>query len=351
MAARSYKEMTLQQLRSFCETARLGSLTAAAKSLGLAHPTVWKQVHALERDFGERLVEPFGRGCRLTEAGRQLAILAGPAVANVGSLKQRYREARSRSVIRLNIVTTPRILIEDMPACVLDYQRRWPNVFLSFQGVADADIAEMVENTEIDIGLCTDRTPEPHNPWQEFELAYELDVVLVTPRDHPLAKRRKIKPEDLCAYPLLNAPGAWRQPHVAGALSQLDVYANPERRFETHYAASIRRYVQLGLGIGLIGTLPSNKPQPGLHERLMNDHFGRVPVYLAWRRGAQRGEAALAFADTIKSLLGQQPTTRAGRSRQPARPGARPDSSAGTPAATAPSALDRACGRHRRIPC
>jgi hypothetical protein len=51
----AYTEITLQQLRSFCETARLGSFTAAAASLGLAHPTVWQQVHAVEREFGEQL--------------------------------------------------------------------------------------------------------------------------------------------------------------------------------------------------------------------------------------------------------------------------------------------------------
>ena len=61
MTARSmrhpYKEVRLQQLRSFCETARLGSLAAAAQALGLAEPTVWEQVHALERQFAAKLVE------------------------------------------------------------------------------------------------------------------------------------------------------------------------------------------------------------------------------------------------------------------------------------------------------
>ncbi len=52
----SYKEGRLQQLRSFCETARLGSLAAAAQALGLAEPTVWEQVHALERQFAAKPV-------------------------------------------------------------------------------------------------------------------------------------------------------------------------------------------------------------------------------------------------------------------------------------------------------
>ncbi len=52
-----FKEMSLQQLRSFCEASRLGSLAAAADSLSLSQPTVWEQVHSLERVLGTRLLD------------------------------------------------------------------------------------------------------------------------------------------------------------------------------------------------------------------------------------------------------------------------------------------------------
>ena len=63
-----FKEVSLQQLRSFCETARLGSLAAAANSLGLAQPTVWEQVHALERVLATKLLQRQARGSCLTAA-------------------------------------------------------------------------------------------------------------------------------------------------------------------------------------------------------------------------------------------------------------------------------------------
>ena len=84
---RAYKEITLQQLRSFCETVWLGGLTAA-DSLGLARPTVWKQVHALEHHLGVQLVAPHTQGCESTEAGRLLANIASPLVTGIGSIKQ-----------------------------------------------------------------------------------------------------------------------------------------------------------------------------------------------------------------------------------------------------------------------
>src|SRR5579871_1579621 len=129
---RAYKEVRLQQLRSFCETARLGSLAGAAAALELAQPTVWEQVHALEREFGEKLVEPHGRGCRLTEAGRVLAGLAAPLVAGVDALKGRFESDRQAVDTWLTLATTQRVLVEDLPDVIEVFQRRRPHVYLRF---------------------------------------------------------------------------------------------------------------------------------------------------------------------------------------------------------------------------
>src|SRR5437763_13160350 len=110
----SYKEIQLQQLRSFCQTARLGSMKAAAESLGLAQPTVWEQVHALERALSATLVERHARGCRLTEAGRRVAELAAPLVQGMASFKQAVQEVLGKVQGRLTIATTQRILVEDL---------------------------------------------------------------------------------------------------------------------------------------------------------------------------------------------------------------------------------------------
>src|SRR5437660_863564 len=87
---RPYKELTFQQLRSFCETARLGSFAAAAKSIGLTHPTVREQVLSLERAFQVKLIQPHGRGCHLTAEGRLLAEIAAPLVTSATALRPRF---------------------------------------------------------------------------------------------------------------------------------------------------------------------------------------------------------------------------------------------------------------------
>jgi DNA-binding transcriptional LysR family regulator len=106
-----YKQVTIQQLRSFCETVRLGSFAAAAAALELTHPTVWKQVHALEQRLGATLVEPYERGCRPTEAGRRFARLAGPLVAGIGSLERVFQSARAEAAARIVVDTVWRQIV------------------------------------------------------------------------------------------------------------------------------------------------------------------------------------------------------------------------------------------------
>jgi DNA-binding transcriptional LysR family regulator len=58
--------------RAFLITAEEGSLSAAARALGMAQPTLGRQVAALEDELGVTLFERVGRGLELTEAGAAL---------------------------------------------------------------------------------------------------------------------------------------------------------------------------------------------------------------------------------------------------------------------------------------
>ncbi len=65
-------EMDWNQARAFCATAESGSLSAAARHLGLTQPTLSRQVSALENSLGIDLFERVGKRLELTEAGQAL---------------------------------------------------------------------------------------------------------------------------------------------------------------------------------------------------------------------------------------------------------------------------------------
>lgn len=59
-------------LRAFLATAEAGSLSAAARQLGLTQPTLGRQVAAIERRLGVTLFERVGKGLQLTTTGHEL---------------------------------------------------------------------------------------------------------------------------------------------------------------------------------------------------------------------------------------------------------------------------------------
>ena len=58
--------------RAFLITAEEGSLSAAARALGMSQPTLGRQVNALEEELGVALFERGGRGLELTPSGLEL---------------------------------------------------------------------------------------------------------------------------------------------------------------------------------------------------------------------------------------------------------------------------------------
>ncbi|MEQ8786421.1 MAG: LysR family transcriptional regulator [Pirellulaceae bacterium] len=304
--ANASHELRLQQLRSFCETARLGSLTAAANSLGLTQPTVGEQVHALEREFDEPLVETHGRGCRLTDGGRLLAELAGPLLAGFDSLRGAYHEARQRQLAQLTVASSPRILAEDILPSVPDFERRHPEAQVSFMELLTPNVAETVKSGVAQLGLTDASTLDGESPWIETEPAYQLDLLLVTPADHPLAARRSVTLRDIAEHPVVNDPDTLSDASIRAALHKAEVFQRRVSRVHVSYTVAVRKFVKAGFGVGFVFGLPGQPVEPGLCERSVSRHVGRAQIDFVWRKGALRPEFARAFADSIKTSMQQK---------------------------------------------
>jgi len=302
-----YKDLSLQQMRSFLATAQRGSFAGAARELGLAQPTVWKLIRSLESSFGVRLVERHARGCRLTGEGRLLRQLVRPLVAQFDALRGQYDEALVREARQFRVAATPRIIEEDLPGGVRAFERRFPDVQLTLRTATDEGVADWVEGGECDVGLSELSGTAFSNPRLSFEAAYTLDMLLVTPRRHPLAGRPRVRPEDLRRHPMVTAPDAFRDPRVRALLLKHRVFERPAR-VGVFTGAGIRRYVALGFGIGLVGGVLSPEmrrglARQGLAARPMTRYFGRVVIYSIRRTDVAPDRTSTGFMQAVKGNM------------------------------------------------
>jgi DNA-binding transcriptional LysR family regulator len=178
-------------------------------------------------------------------------------------------------------------------------------VQLHLKELADEQVHAAVEAGQADVGIILNRGANLESPWTvsrwlEFEPLYELDIILITPRDHPLARRRQVRPKDLRPYPLVSAVASLPTAMVVAMLEQIGVPDQREPLVQTNFTASIRRYVELGFGIGLIAVLPSRPRCRTLHERDMSRYFGKATVYQVRRQGSFLTPAAASFISILK---------------------------------------------------
>ena len=107
---RYFKEVRFRQIRALVELSRQRGFASAAASLGMAVPSIWQQVRALEDEYGVQLVVAKGSQVSLTEDGQMLVDLGAPLVEGFDSLRSVF-EDRHRSTPRTLTVVAPAPLL------------------------------------------------------------------------------------------------------------------------------------------------------------------------------------------------------------------------------------------------
>ena len=95
----------LTAVEAFVQTARLGSIKAAAESLALSSPALSRRVQALERFVGRPLFERRHQAVLLNPDGAQLLAEIGPALEELGHAME--RAAGHKELMRLKLATLP----------------------------------------------------------------------------------------------------------------------------------------------------------------------------------------------------------------------------------------------------
>jgi DNA-binding transcriptional LysR family regulator len=278
-------------------------MSAAAEALGVAQPTVWKQIHSLETHLGVALVEPHTRGCRLTAGGQFLLNLAGPLVAEIDTLPERFRAGVGQQARRLTVAAMPRPCEEELLPCVAAYERRCPHVRLVLRQVGTrGSVIETIKSGEADLGIVSLR-PDDLPDALHTEALYELEPVLLVPHGHPLA-RGKVRLAHFAQYPLLNARGMYGDLGIAAALERIGAFRHPDRRVELELARTIRLYVQKGMGIGFVVRPVGTKPVGDVVERPLGKLFGdRLMMHAFYRRRVAPDQELLDFLVVVRDLL------------------------------------------------
>ncbi len=240
--------MSLTPWNAFVEVCRTGSIRAAAEATGFTQPGLSRQVAALERDVGVRLLHRGSRGVTPTAAGAALLPHArlvvnearrgresarttteGPATIVLGAVPSATASLVPRAIGRLRETGGPEVTV---------ISRITPQ------------LGPMVVSRELDAAVVTDAPPGlPRDAELRATHLYDDEVVVIAAPGHRLARGRRIDLKRL-------AGETWVEDNAGSEvlLRQLAARAGFEPRISTMADDLLAKtgMVAAGLGVAIV---------------------------------------------------------------------------------------------------
>jgi DNA-binding transcriptional LysR family regulator len=177
--------------RAFLVTAEEGSLSAAARALGMAQPTLGRQVDGLEQELGIILFERVGRGLTLTPSGLELLSHVrdmGEAAGRVSLTALGQSQALEGTICISASETYAAVLL---PPIIAKLRKMEPGIQVE---IVVANHASDLRRREADIAIRNFRPTEPDLIAKKIG---DADAVLYATPDYIAEIGNPTKPYDL----------------------------------------------------------------------------------------------------------------------------------------------------------
>jgi DNA-binding transcriptional LysR family regulator len=253
--------MDWNKLEALLAVARHGGFSAAARSLGKTQSAISQAVLALERELGQSLLLRRARVVRPTQAGALLIEHAERAASELAHATRRLTALREIRGGRLVIGTSDTLAYYVLPPVLAAFRARHPDVELTLETRPSPATALALAAGDVDIGIVTLPLPpglrQRNQPLDRLLLSHTLRAqpeVLIAPRNHRLARRKRARFADLAGEPLLLlGKGSAGRAFVDRELARAGVRARVA--MEMNSVELLKRMVELGFGLSIVPAL------------------------------------------------------------------------------------------------
>ena len=188
---------TLQQLRILKAIAAEKSFTRAADILFVSQPSLSKQIKALENRLNISLINRENNTVSLTEAGKLFLDYAERILALCEESCRALNDLKTGDRGNLTVGASQTIGTYLMPRGLALFAQNYPQMNIKVQVDSTRIIAKNVMDKEIDIAVVGGNVPEELQKNLEIEDFVNDELILIIPKSHPFALRKKINKEDL----------------------------------------------------------------------------------------------------------------------------------------------------------
>jgi len=156
--------LDVTRLRVLVAVARYGSVTAAARALNYAQPSVSHHLARLEAETGIKLIQRAGRGIRLTDAGRLLAERAAEVIGRLDAAENELAAYTGLRAGRLRLAAFPSALGTIVPAAAAQLRGKQPSIDLRLTEAEPPEALRMLRAGYVDVALVFRYFPDDWGP-------------------------------------------------------------------------------------------------------------------------------------------------------------------------------------------
>lgn len=290
------KEIDWNLARAFVLTADSGSLSAAARRLGLTQPTLSRQVAELEASLGVTLFERVGKRLVLTESGLTLLdharAMSSAAEAMALAAAGRAEDVRGR----VSISATDAVSVYLLPDIVERLRRIAPQVTIVL--VVSNALSDL-RRREADIAI---RHVRPSEEELIGRLVGEMTAHLYASQDWITRHGHPTTPAELAETDIVGFEPVDR---YAEQLRAIGIPITAERfPIVSENAVVLWEMVRRGLGVSMMLREIAER-MPGLVRLLPEMPGVRVPVWLVTHRELRTSARVRLVFDTLAEELGR----------------------------------------------
>jgi LysR family hydrogen peroxide-inducible transcriptional activator len=287
-------------LRAFLETADAGSVSRAARQLGVAQPSLTLQIQRLERHLGTRLFQRHGRGVALTESGRALYPRARKILDEVRATEDAIRRESAERERRLTVGAIPTIAPYILPDALRRLRARDAAVRVELREDYSAVLAQLLLDGTLDVAIAA--LPYAFEPLDAEPIGTDPLVVAV-PSHSPAARAGRITLAQLREAPAVTLdPAHCLGEQVADFCSSRGVNAPVVCR--SSQLATVLELVDAGVGVSIVPAIAAVRHNtPRCAYVPLAEHELRREIVAVWRRGSAHAPAAQAFVECVRDVV------------------------------------------------
>lgn len=266
--------MDTRQLAYFVAVYEQRSISAAARQLDIAQPSVSSALQQLEQQLGTLLFIRLPKGVQPTEDAERLYVQACQLLSQMQALQASFNKPAKRLLFRLGLVKA--LGVERMSQLLKEFNSQLPGLELHLVEPDEPCDARIINIRQLRAG-------------ELYQSLWTDSYLLALPAQHPLCTQPEIQLSDFKKLPLIKRTPceAWDQ--VALALSKANI--KPQIRANIHTIEYAIALVGAGIGCALLPDFEMQKFRPDLQYRAIQGPALRRELVLAFDKNQQHQNA------------------------------------------------------------